>query len=488
MISPRVHTWISGTLELSSKVRYGMSSRGTPFFRFVPYDRRFPPMAVGCSQRSLFYNVHAIVEPREPGHGSLVQNLGVPTKESELAVLLAAYAYDSRKDLRPSKTVPDLPTTFTSNETRLSFSPDCTFAIDPPGCRDADDTVSFEHQDDGSWLVAIHIADVAAWIPKGHSLDVEAEQRATSFYSPEGQVLCPMFPPTFSEEKASLLPGQFKPTFSLLFRWTPGQAPTSFEWRETFTQPTISYTYEEAQAEVDKNPYLQALRDLSTDLGGSDDSHSWIASLMILYNTQAGILLKKHKQGLLRKHAAPAVEKLALFSKLAEFAPALLHFAQESAEFCLASEDDTVHVGLKEDAYAYASSPLRRYADLVNQRCLKQILYSNPPPISSASSLEILVESLNRRQKQAKALQRDLFFLTNLSNPSQTSVKGIVLQHDLLKQTISVYVEAWKRIIKVRSLVFEPPALGAPLLLNWFDDRSLARWKERIVFKASLSN
>ena len=45
------NTWIGGILELGSKVRYGMTTRGVPMYRFVPYDKKQGPYAVGCSQR-----------------------------------------------------------------------------------------------------------------------------------------------------------------------------------------------------------------------------------------------------------------------------------------------------------------------------------------------------------------------------------------------------------------------------------------------------
>jgi exoribonuclease R len=484
-----LHNWISGTLELSSKVRYGMSSRGTPLFRFVPYDRRFSPMAVGCSQRNLFYNVHAIVEPfpNDPKKGSLVQNLGAPSRESELAVLLAAYAFDSRKELRPAKTPPQTPSSYTSFQSpRLTFPKEATFHVDPPGCRDVDDSFTFQQTSDGSWQVAIHIADVAAWIPPDHPLDKDAAQKATSFYSPEGEVLAPMFPPAFSEANASLLPGNPKPTFSLVFQWRPGQQPTNFEWHETLTETSTSYTYEEAMDKLSHVPALQALQALTKDLGSNpDDSHSWVAALMILYNQKAGQLLKEHGMGLLRKHSKPAQEKLDALAALAEHVPALMDFAQESATFCEATETDTVHAGLNLDAYAYATSPLRRYADLVNQRCLKAIVYEVGPP--QQPPFHTLVESLNRRQKQAKAFQRDLFFQTTLGVTNGNSVKGVVIQHQVDKDRYSVFVPAWKRIVKVRNLVFEPPALGSLVSLDWYDDRMHARWKERMVFKATLA-
>lgn len=358
--------------------------------------------------------------------------------------------------------------------------------MDPPGCRDVDDSFTFQQTSDGSWLVAIHIADVAAWIPPDHPLDKDAAQKATSFYSPEGEVLAPMFPPAFSEANASLLPGSPKPTFSLVFQWRPGQQPTNFEWHETLTETSTSYTYEEAMDKVSHVPALQALQALTKDLGSNpDDSHSWVAALMILYNQKAGQLLKQHGIGLLRKHNKPAQEKLDALAALAEHVPALMDFAQESATFCEATDTDTVHAGLNLDAYAYATSPLRRYADLVNQRCLKAIVYPPPEP-QQQPPFHTLVESLNRRQKQAKAFQRDLFFQTTLGVTNGNSVKGVVIQHQVDKDRYSVFVPAWKRIVKVRNLVFEPPALGSLVSLDWYDDRMHARWKERMVFKASL--
>lgn len=37
-------TWLGGILELTSKVRYGLTSRGAPLYRFIPYDKRYSPL------------------------------------------------------------------------------------------------------------------------------------------------------------------------------------------------------------------------------------------------------------------------------------------------------------------------------------------------------------------------------------------------------------------------------------------------------------
>jgi hypothetical protein len=43
---------IPAVLELTSKVRYGLTSRGVPLYRAIPYDTTLSPCIVGCSERN----------------------------------------------------------------------------------------------------------------------------------------------------------------------------------------------------------------------------------------------------------------------------------------------------------------------------------------------------------------------------------------------------------------------------------------------------
>jgi ribonuclease R len=79
-----------------------------------------------------------------------------------------------------------------------------TFTVDPATARDFDDAVSAQPDGDGVRLW-IHIADVAAHVRPGTTLDSEALRRATSTYVP-GAVE-PMLPPALSDEACSLAPG-----------------------------------------------------------------------------------------------------------------------------------------------------------------------------------------------------------------------------------------------------------------------------------------
>jgi len=78
-----------------------------------------------------------------------------------------------------------------------------TFTVDPATARDFDDAVSARREGDAIRLW-IHIADVAAHVPPGSPLDLEARRRANSTYAP-GAVE-PMLPQTLSAEACSLVP------------------------------------------------------------------------------------------------------------------------------------------------------------------------------------------------------------------------------------------------------------------------------------------
>jgi exoribonuclease R len=469
-----VNNRIAGTLELTSKVRYGLTSRGVPLFRFVPYDKRFGPMAVGCSQRNLFYNIHVIVEPSTtpPRKGELpkaniVQNLGEPTDESERKLLLTTYAYDSQKDLS-AKTPTPLSEDDDTKDRQILLG--TTFHIDPPGCKDVDDSFTVSQISETKWTIAINIADVSSRVLEGSVLDLEARRRATSFYTPGGDAIQPMFAREFSEDTFSLLPGKPKPTLSLCFDVEEGAwLPANLRWMSTLTQTTLSYTYDEADKALETSPELKALLNVTR----APDSHVIVERLMIFYNEEAGKMLSSAGTGILRRQKGGAATRVQIPG-----VPEFLFY--ESAEYCLPTADSVAHEALGLDAYAYASSPIRRYADIINQRAIKAVLLGKEP---SQQVQQALVDEMNRRQKQAKAFQRDLFFMTTLSkDASAATVQGTVVLVNSEKRKAKVWVPAWKTAIQVKNISADIKP-SAPVSIQWYENRQEARWKDKIVFK-----
>ena len=92
------------------------------------------------------------------------------------------------------------------------------FTIDPTGARDLDDALSLTRNEDGTYDVGVHIADVSHFVKVNTPIDRDARKRATSVYLVQRSV--PMLPPSLSEEICSLVAGQERLAFSVVFTMT----------------------------------------------------------------------------------------------------------------------------------------------------------------------------------------------------------------------------------------------------------------------------
>jgi protein SSD1 len=92
------------------------------------------------------------------------------------------------------------------------------FTIDPDTAKDLDDAVSVKVNEDGTYDIGVHVADVSYFVKPNTALDRDARKRATSVYLVQRSV--PMLPPALSEQLCSLLPGQERLAFSVIFTMT----------------------------------------------------------------------------------------------------------------------------------------------------------------------------------------------------------------------------------------------------------------------------
>lgn len=154
--------------------------------------------------------------------GTLVEELGtIGDLEVETNALLKDCNFSSEEfSENVVRCLPPVPWTIPEREyeVRRDFRNETVFTIDPATAKDLDDAIHISRNEDGTFDVGVHIADVTYFVKPNTALDREARKRATSVYLVQRCV--PMLPPALSEQLCSLSPGQDKLTFSVVFRMT----------------------------------------------------------------------------------------------------------------------------------------------------------------------------------------------------------------------------------------------------------------------------
>lgn len=457
--------FLVGTLETAAKVRYGMTSRGIPLYRFTTMSPEYPPFFVGSSTKDTFTNHLVRIQfdswPAESTcpKGVVVETYGAAGGlEAEELALLGHYGpvrYKRNPQLVEGLVAPAPP---------AAGEPVSAFHIDPPGCRDIDDALSVRTTPGGLEL-NIHIADVASWLLANPDLAGPAAAASQTLYQ-DGAAVRPMFPPALSEGLFSLLPGEERRAVTLTLAWD--RAAASFQgeakWSQQMIRVTESYTYESAR----ECPAAVHLTAICAGLGVQDpgDPHSWVEQCMLLYNREAAARLAVAGKGVLRRHGEPDLERLARLQAIGLPAERL---AMRAGEYCVADAEDTRHWGLGAAVYCHATSPIRRWADCLNQLCLLSLLGGVAAPTITA--LEI--QGLQAGAKRAKAYERDLAFARILLRPSiPTAFPATVAEPG------RVWIPALDRLVKAATRDLAPGTTGKVYI---FCDAGQRNWKSRLV-------
>ncbi len=458
------HPPLVGVLEFQSKIKYGYSSRNIPIYRFAPFDTSYPYFLVGSKERHDTNHIAVVrfedwKETTFP-KASLQEILGpcgIDSVEVEaLALQYSPWTWTKRRC--PEKIVsPDL-----SGREVISAM---TINIDPPGCRDIDDVVTIWPAEE-NWKIAISIADVAAYIALNPQLKF-AERIGQTLYDDAGFAVRPMFEKGITENLFSLNADKVaRPAVSLFATWN-GVRLTDFIWKETVVSTTKSYTYENCGS----YPFVGQLRAVAESILGypTEDSHKWIEALMLLYNSKAAEILAANRQGLLRIHSAPEIARLERYKQLGLPAEEL---AYPAASYCSAADTAATagHWGLKYQTYCHASSPIRRYADCVNQTILKAAIRKEPVNVES----EALAHKLNTLSKNAKKYERDLF----LAQKILSSKEELTLLEGIIVDVGKVYVYDWRRIVSVEEAIIP----GTEVNVDYYVNMNQRNWKSRILF------
>ena len=388
-----------------------------------------------------------------------------PTREAAHALLLAVghwtpadNPYPARLGLptgQPSFPIPPLP-----DEPRRDLTHLVALAIDDAGSSDPDDALSL----DGG-VLWVHVADVAALVLPDSAADVEARARAANLYLPEGTVR--MLPDELTDRLALGL-AEVSPALSLALA-VGDDGPDLLEIVPSRVRVTRA-TYEAAETQLDDAPYrdLLALAErnharrvangaVEIDLPEvkvrvGDDGVVRVTPLPSLRSRalvrEAMLLAGEAIAGYAQAHALPLpysrqdepLERVAPLD-----GPAAMFAQRRAMQRAQQRPAPGPHTGLGLAAYVQATSPLRRYGDLLVHQQLRAHLAGAPLLDANELTLRLgTADAVSGAVRTAERLSNAHWTMVYLlQNPDWTG-EGVVIENKPGRDLVLIPALAWE--------------------------------------------
>lgn len=326
--------------------------------------------------------------------------------------------------------------------------------IDGQATLDFDDALSIEKKGSG-FRLGVHISDVGHVIKRDTALDAEAFRRGSSIYMPDQRI--PMIPPSLAEGLCSLKSGEMRPAISVLIHMNTPAEIHDVEVVASLIQVKRQLTYYDVNTVAEEDEEIQILYDIAKNfrqqrlnqnalqitlpeiniwlnsegqpvvskINRESPGRMLVSELMILANWLMADFLKRHDMPAIFRSQASPRERLFKNTEGTLFQ----NWMQRKliSRFVLGSAPEN-HSGLGLPAYVTATSPIRKYFDLVTQRQIRAILgleapYSEDEINQMINLLQLPMATVSRIQY---ARQR-YWLLKYLETKIGEKTEGIVL-------------------------------------------------------------
>ncbi|TAE53306.1 MAG: RNB domain-containing ribonuclease [Nostocales cyanobacterium] len=297
------------------------------------------------------------------------------------------------------------------------------YTIDDESTTEIDDGLSWEKLPDGRDQLWVHIADPTRWLMPEDELDLEARKRGSTVYLPTGMI--PMFPEVLATGPMSLVQGRICCALSFGVVLDENGAVEEYKIHPSLIKPTYRLTYEDVdeilELGVQGEPEIEAIANLankrktwrynqgaisinmpeamikvkddniSIDILEDSPSRQLVAEMMILAGEVAARYGQEHNiplpfRGQPQPELPPEEELLQLPAGFVRFCA--LRRCMPKSEMSI---NPVRHAGLGLDTYTQATSPIRRYSDLLTHFQLKAHLRGEDLPFSAEELKEVMM-------------------------------------------------------------------------------------------------
>jgi exoribonuclease-2 len=317
-----------------------------------------------------------------------------------------------------------------ANHGRRDISDLRIITIDGQATLDFDDALSVQ-KNGQYYTLGIHIADVGHYVEQGGGIDREAIVRGSSIYLPDRKI--PMLPTDLAEGHCSLKQGEVRPAITTQVRLNLSADIVDYEIFPSLIRVSDQLTYYDVNMIAETDPDLlimhhiaRKFRQKRLDSGAVHitlpEVNVWIdesgelvvnrinretpgrllvSEIMIMANwLMARFLRDNHLPAIYRSQPDP---KGRLY--MSDGGTLVQNWMQRKllSRFVLSSEPER-HSGLGLDAYLTATSPIRKYSDLITQRQIRSVFGMNPP------------YTPGEVQKNIQALEQPMSYIPKIQN------------------------------------------------------------------------
>ncbi|MBW2620589.1 MAG: RNB domain-containing ribonuclease [Deltaproteobacteria bacterium] len=302
--------------------------------------------------------------------------------------------------------------------------------IDGQSTTDFDDALSIEDKGD-HYRLGIHISDVGHFIKKGDIIDQEALARGSSIYMMDQKIS--MIPPELSENLCILKAGELRPAISIMVKISRFYEIVDYEIIPSIIKVKRQLTYYDVSTVADGDKEIVTLHAIAknfreyrlsrgavqitlpeinirmnekgelavTRTNRESAGRMLVAETMIMANWLMARFLAKHNTPAIFRSQPEPRKRLYKGNEGTLFQ----NWMQRRllSRFVLGCEPEH-HSGLGLDSYVTATSPIRKYYDLVTQRQIRATL--GLEKLCTADEIELTTQLLAQPMSCVSKMQR----------------------------------------------------------------------------------